>query len=261
MPQQQYTRTMQLYRPTLPVTIVKSDLSLPRTRINIIVTVYNRCALFKSFLETLVTRHGDQNLRLVVADFASTECNVRSLLEESLPTSKFLYLSLPPPFVKVTALQKAIDLVSNSLDELLFMCDVDIVIPTGFFDILRRYHEACRAHFYRVVALLPDAAMHSRGRETIQGVQAMVPVCFSLYQDQPEVAISTNGFWRTYGYAVIGIYKSDLMSVGGYREATSWRGEDRDLITRLVNAGYKIFRSQEVGLFHRWHEVLSSEHL
>jgi hypothetical protein len=91
--------------------------------------------------------------------------------------------------------------------------------------------------------------------ETIQGVQVTAPICFSLYQDQPEVPISTNGFWRTYGYALLGIYKSDLIRAGNYRSATSWRGEDRDMINRIIALGLKLFRSQEVGLYHRWHEV------
>eukprot|EP01094_Clydonella_sp_ATCC50884_P004003 TRINITY_DN13092_c0_g1_i1.p1 TRINITY_DN13092_c0_g1~~TRINITY_DN13092_c0_g1_i1.p1 ORF type:complete len:617 (+),score=178.97 TRINITY_DN13092_c0_g1_i1:48-1853(+) len=183
---------------------------------------------FAENLQQLLEKGERENVHLHVAHFLSPECNARAVLEEMLPDSMFSITDMEGEFSKVSALN-ALARGINSQELLLFI-DVDLVIPEGFFNLVRR--------------------------ETLLGRQVTAPICFSLYKDKPEVVDHANGYWRTYGYGTLSIYKSDFLRVGGYdlsKFSTAWGGEDLDIIDRIIEHKYKVFRTQEVGLIHRWH--------
>ncbi|EHB11494.1 Chondroitin sulfate synthase 1 [Heterocephalus glaber] len=64
------------------------------------------------------------------------------------------------------------------------------------------------------------------------------------------------GFWRNYGFGITCIYKGDLVRVGGFDVSIQgWGLEDVDPFNKAVQAGLKMFRSQEVGVVHVHHPV------
>lgn len=114
-------------------------------------------------------------------------------------------------------------------DALLFFCDVDMDINIGFF-------QECR-------------------QNTIRGSQIYSPIVFSLYQDQTSKIDMNAGLWRSFGFGMMCLHKSDFNSIEGFGSKTyfGWGNEDVDLIDRFLAKGYKVFRAASKNLFHVWH--------
>lgn len=102
---------------------------------------------------------------------------------------------------------------------------------------------------------------------TIQGKQVYFPIYFSQYQpdficyqeedcvvremDMSEFA----GIWRHYGFGMVGVYKSDFISVGGFDTSIKgWGKEDVDFHERVIAQKLMAFRSPDPGLLHLFHE-------
>uniref|UniRef100_K7GET4 Hexosyltransferase n=1 Tax=Pelodiscus sinensis TaxID=13735 RepID=K7GET4_PELSI len=127
------------------------------------------------------------------------------------------------------------------------------------------------------MTLIPMTGEFSRGLgleiassqfdNTIQGQQVYYPIIFSQYDpkviyggnppaDSNFVFTKKTGFWRDYGFGITCIYKSDLLSAGGFDTSIQgWGLEDVDLFTKVITSGLKAFRSQEVGVVHVFHPV------
>lgn len=74
--------------------------------------------------------------------------------------------------------------------------------------------------------------------------------------------LKKTGFWRNYGFGITCIYKGDLVRVGGFDVSIQgWGLEDVDLFNKVVQAGLKTFRSQEVGVVHVHHPVFCDPNL
>lgn len=140
---------------------------------------------------------------------------------------------------------KALDLGAKqcSSDDLLFCVDVDIILTSDALTRIRL--------------------------NTIQSLQIYYPIVFSQYD--PNVICGKNkthckinqfdfnprmGYWRQFGYGIAAMYKSDLVSVGGYdTDIQGWGKEDVDLFEKVVQSNLTIFRSVDVGMVHAFHPV------
>ena len=102
---------------------------------------------------------------------------------------------------------------SRPADSLLFMVDIDMVFKA---DLLIKIAENTRPQ------------------------QAYMPIVFSQYEfrdDQTDnsVITTTQGFWRSYGFGMISIYKRDLKASGGYNmNIEGWGMEDVELCDALI---------------------------
>lgn len=108
---------------------------------------------------------------------------------------------------------------------------------------------------------------------TVLGQQIYFPIIFSQYD--PKIVYSgkvpsdnhfaftqKTGFWRNYGFGITCIYKGDL--IPGRRLWCFYPRlglEDVDLFNKVVQAGLKTFRSQEVGVVHVHHPVFCDPNL
>nr|XP_039265196.1 chondroitin sulfate synthase 1-like [Styela clava] len=126
-------------------------------------------------------------------------------------------------------------------DELLFFCDVDLLFKTEILSHIRR--------------------------STIRGKQVYYPTFFSQYD--PEVVYSYQeapethfyfeeiaGFWRTFSYGMVSLYKSDFLKSGGFDlSIQGWGLEDlRFCDAVLKKAGLQIFKSMEPAMVHIYHD-------
>ena len=62
------------------------------------------------------------------------------------------------------------------------------------------------------------------------------------------------GVWRAYGYGMIGMYKSDWDSAGGFpRDKKTWGEEDLELVDQLFSQGIEFERMRTTHIYHYHH--------
>ncbi|KAL7673003.1 hypothetical protein ACOME3_007878 [Neoechinorhynchus agilis] len=99
---------------------------------------------------------------------------------------------------------------------------------------------------------------------TIRNRQAYVPIVYSEYDpdtwsnwinttDQFEIA-EDRGYWRVYGFGMLGIYKADLDRIGGWEmNISGWGKEDVIIYEKIISNGIDVFRPIEPSLIHVFH--------
>ena len=82
--------------------------------------------------------------------------------------------------------------------------------------------------------------------------QAFMPIVFSQYEKRPNIVdnfeINTSqGFWRSYGFGMVAIFKADLIAAGGYnKNIEGWGMEDVQLCDSLIK---EFFQNKKKSLF------------
>ncbi|XP_038257121.1 chondroitin sulfate synthase 3 [Dermochelys coriacea] len=217
-------------------------------KIHILVPLTGRYDIFLRFMENfektcVIPR---QNVKLAVILFSSDsgqDSNKhRELIKEyhnKYPKADMTLIPMTGEFSRGLGLEMASSQFDN--DTLLLFCDVDLIFTPDFL-------QRCRDN-------------------TIQGQQVYYPIIFSQYDpkviyggsppgDSNFVFTKKTGFWRDYGFGITCIYKSDLLSAGGFDTSIQgWGLEDVDLFTKVITSGLTAFRSQEVGVVHVFHPV------
>ena len=138
---------------------------------------------------------------------------------------------------------RALDAGARSLPEhsLLFFCDVDVTLSSGFLN-------RCRLN-------------------TIRGSRVFFPMLFTQYDpdlvklaervglvEENDVIHRERGHWFRHSFGMVCVYNSDYRSIGGFDlNIHGWGGEDVDLAERFVSS-LDVFRATEPQLLHRWHE-------
>lgn len=218
-------------------------------KIHILVPLTGRYDIFLRFMENFekTCLISNQNVKLAIILFSDSGQDSRPSKHTELidayrnkyPMADMTIIPMTGVFSRGLGLEKASSQFDN--DTLLLFCDVDLIFTPDFL-------QRCRAN-------------------TIQGQQVYYPILFSQYD--PKVTYGGNppvdsnfiftkktGFWRDYGFGITCIYKSDLVSAGGFDTSIQgWGLEDVDLFTKVITSGLRAFRSQEVGVVHIFHPV------
>ncbi len=125
--------------------------------------------------------------------------------------------------------------------DLLFFIDLDMVFTRDLFPRIRHH--------------------------TIFNKQVYFPIIFSQYDPEywEMTQIQTNfssfylrddiGYWRQYGFGMLGIYKADLGQIGNWNvEISGWGKEDVEIYDKLVQSPtLNIFRTIDNSLMHIFH--------
>jgi hypothetical protein len=171
-----------------------------------------------------VTR--DEHFELIIVDYQSADLNVEAELKaSSLPRWKVI--SLSGDFSRSGGLQAGIDYVSDP-NSIVMTIDMHLTLPPGFVEYTRRH--------------------------VVQGKMGFAPMFFRLNEGRTEASIA--GFWETLTYGLLGMYKSDWTTTGGFdvqKYTTKWGGEDWDAVDRLRSKGLELFRLGYPGLVHYYH--------
>ncbi|NXA37178.1 CHSS3 synthase, partial [Eudromia elegans] len=226
----------------------KEVVGLSDKKIHILVPLVGRYDIFSRFMDNFekTCLIPGQNVKLAIILFgseSSQESNKHTeLLKEysnKYPKADMTLIPVAGEFSRGLGLETASSHFDN--DTLLLFCDVDLIFTPDFL-------QRCRDN-------------------TIQGEQVYYPIIFSQYDpkvvfggsppgDSSFLFTKRTGFWREYGYGITCIYKSDLLTAGGFDTSIQgWGLEDVDLFTKVITSGLKAFRSQEVGVVHIFHPV------
>ncbi|XP_061655519.1 chondroitin sulfate synthase 3 isoform X1 [Phyllopteryx taeniolatus] len=217
-------------------------------KVNVLVPLSGRYDTFVRFMENFekVCLIPKQNVKLsvILVDNERYENKGKhiQLIKEynrKYPKADLSVIPMTGNFSRGFALELGSSLSDNGT--LLFFCDVDLIFNA---DALQR----CRDN-------------------TVQGRQIYFPIIFSQYnpkivyaekapRENNFVLTKKGGFWRTYGFGIACVVKSDLLKAGGFDTSIlGWGLEDVDLFTKVIHSGLKVLRSQEPGIIHIYHPV------
>ena len=210
--------------------------------VNFIVCVRNRGNFLYRLLlsmERMRTQARMCNWRVIVMDQGSEDTNVYEMVREWGERIGIPAITLP---VKTTSKEMAGFLRAGSLrqgmewvyerfpDDLIFMTDVDMILPLNFLTHVRHY--------------------------SVRGKEVFFPVCFSLFEDRGLLNSAEHGFWRNFGYGMSGMYVSDAIDNGMYTadaKKNSHGLEDNNAFWLFQEHKIKVNRPMIQGFYHVWH--------
>ncbi|XP_034168961.1 beta-1,4-N-acetylgalactosaminyltransferase 3 isoform X2 [Pangasianodon hypophthalmus] len=224
-----YTTHNQRY-PELPGLCSPTDFPWnPEAKVHVILTVKNQGRWVMHFIremEKVYQITGDKNFNVIIVDYNSSDIDVeKELKNANLPSYQFK--SLDGRFAKSLGIQVGVDLVEDD-NSILFMCDLHIHFPPSILDNVRKH--------------------------CVQGKMVYAPVVMRL--ECGATVHAPTGFWETEGYGLVGIYKSDMVRIGGMnvKEYTDkWGGEDWELLDRILLHKLEVERLHLRNFVHFFH--------
>lgn len=101
-------------------------------------------------------------------------------------------------------------------------------------------------------------------QHTIEGQAIYTPIIIRQYQDATPYHRNQknyHGFWETFGFGLVGIYKSDWDLLEGFPEppgknkndSFKWGGEDYDLMDHVFTKGLEYMRVKSPFVYHFKH--------
>jgi chondroitin sulfate synthase len=126
--------------------------------------------------------------------------------------------------------------------DLLFFIDLDMIFTRELFPRIRHHTILNKQVYFPIIFSQYDPHYW----ETTQIQQNN----FSSFHLSDDI-----GYWRQYGFGMLGIYKADLGLIGNWNvEISGWGKEDVDIYEKLVHSSsLNVFRTIDTSLMHVFH--------
>ena len=238
---------VQLFRPFAPVQEVKVQSYSKNELINLIIPLSGRIDSFKIFLSMFVEVciKGDQNVHITVVYFGiEGRDEAKKMLETTAKENdydRYTFIEKNEPFSRGVGLFTGAEAWKDG-NTLLFFCDVDIVFKEGFLDRCRLNAHPMTKVFYPVVFSLYNPSI-------VYKDVGQIP----KWDDQ-LILKRDAGFWRTFGFGMTCMYRSDFLFMRGFdTNIQGWGMEDVRLYRKFAQNNLNIIRAPDPGIFHLWH--------
>ena len=248
-----------LFRPFAPIQpVVMETLDKMNEWVNIIMPLQGRLAQFQIYLDMYfkLTKQ-DSKLFLTVVYFKDNNTiAAKSMLQEAAKKAKntnWLFIEKDGNFSRGEGLltgANAWQLNKEGDNVLLFFCDVDIHFNMKFLQRCRLNSGPGSKVYYPVVFSMYNPQLVYMNEEEVPPLKDR----FVIRKD--------NGFWRTFGYGMTCIYKSDFL-LGREIDTTirGWGLEDVKLYRKLIAGSLEVMRSPDRDIYHIWHEKECNDNL
>ena len=125
--------------------------------------------------------------------------------------------------------------------DLLFFIDLDMVFTRDLFARIRHHTIFTKQVYFPIIFSQYDPHYW----ETTN-----VSMTFSSFHLRDDI-----GYWRQYGFGMLGIYKADLGQIGNWNvEISGWGKEDVEIYDKLVQSPHlNVFRAVDNSLMHIFH--------
>ena len=240
---------VQLFRPFAPLQKVQMQtFDRQNEWINLIVPLAGRVDQFKIFMdmfaETCIQK--DQRVFLTLVYFGKEgREEVKEILEKVATKHHYAHYKF---VAKDEAFSRGVGLLAGAQawdqgNTLLFFCDVDIVFKPDFLDRCRLNAAPSSKLFYPIVFSLYNPSVVYSDQSSVPG-----------WKDQ-LVMNRQSGFWRTFGFGMTCMYRSDFLSMRGFdTNIQGWGFEDVKLYRKFIRSSLEVVRAPDQGIFHLWHE-------
>lgn len=247
---------VQIFRPFAPLQKVQvQTYDKSKEWINLIVPLSGRVETFKQFMEMFVEQciEKDSRVFLTIVYFGEEgREEVKQILRASTEKhdyDQYRFIERSDSFSRGVGLLAGAEAWIDG-NVLQFFCDVDITFNPGYLD-------RCRLN-------------------TTPGSKVYYPIVFSLYNPSivytdkdhtpswrgQQVLKRDTGFWRTFGFGMTCMYRSDFLFMRGFdTKIQGWGMEDVKLYRKIVQSNFNVIRAPDPGIFHMWHEKTCDPHL
>ena len=247
---------VQLFRPFAPIQKVQVQNYDKRNEwVNIIVPLSGRIETFKLFVEMFVEEciKKDQRVFLTVVYFGNDGLqdvkDILTLVDKEHHFTHYKVIERKDNFSRGVGLFAGAEAWDKG-NVLLFFCDVDIYFKDGFLDRCRLNAAPATRVYYPIVFSLYNPSIVYSDRKKIP------------HWKEQLVLARDSGFWRTFGFGMTCMYRSDFLFMRGFdTKIQGWGYEDVKLYRKLVQSNIDIVRSPDPGIFHLWHEKQCDPHL
>lgn len=247
---------IQLFRPFAPLQNVQlQSYDKKGEWINLILPLSGRVDSFITFMDMFTEEciKKDKLVFLTIVYFGSEKKEeVKSILEEV--TSKYHFTSYK--FIeRVDKFSRGVGLLTGAEawdggNTLLFFCDVDIHFKDGFLDRCRLNSVPGSKVYYPIVFSMYNPSI-------VYGEKEEIPSYDNLF-----VINRDSGFWRTFGFGMTCMYRSDFLFMRGFdTNIHGWGYEDVKLYRKFAKSNFDVVRSPDAGVFHIWHEKICDPYL
>lgn len=247
---------VQIFRPFAPLQRVQvQSYDKSKEWINLIVPLSGRVDTFVQFMEMFVEQCIDKDGRIFLTLVYFGEEGKDEVKKILTSTAKkhnyesYKFIERDEGFSRGVGLLAGAEAWIDG-NMLLFFCDVDVTFKPGFLDRCRLNAKPGSKVYYPIVFSLYNPSIVYSESETIPSWREQL------------VLKRDSGFWRTFGFGMTCMYRSDFLFMRGFdTKIQGWGMEDVKLYRKIAQSNLNIIRAPDPGIFHMWHEKSCDPHL
>ncbi|KAK3726999.1 hypothetical protein QZH41_019038, partial [Actinostola sp. cb2023] len=205
--------------------------------VTFVITAKNQGKWIHVFLEnisTILQETQDPNINIIIFDYESEDIDLVEAIASRGLEKRAKTMRKQGKYSRRESFNLAVELVTDP-HSIVFILDLHLTMGVGLLNDIRKH--------------------------TVEGQLMYAPIIIRQWDHTtPQHKYKGNyGFYETYGYGLVAMYKSDWDRVGGfptpYKAGTyKWGGEDYDLMDSVFKKGLDHVRVKCPYVYHYYHE-------